>query len=266
MKLGIIGTGKMGQALIKGIKGSSAISADIFAYDVACESLEVAEKLGAEICGSIDDVIRASEMSILAVKPQVMVPVLKQVSTAIQSNQVLVSIAAGISIDGIKDVVKETSKIVRVMPNTPALIGSGISAICVGEELSDDEKQAVCNVFGSVGEVVVLPEHLMDAVTALSGSGPAYVYLIIEALSDAGVDAGLSRQDALKLATCTLIGAARMVNETGMHPAELKDMVTSPAGTTIAGLRVLERGALRGLLMDAVNAALKRCKDLRQEK
>jgi pyrroline-5-carboxylate reductase len=266
MRLGIIGTGKMGQALVKGIKGSSAISADIFAYDIDYGSLRMAEKLGAQVCDSIEKVIKASDMIILAVKPQVLTSVLKQVSTAVHSNQVLISIAAGVTIDSISNAVNGTSKIVRVMPNTPALIGSGISAICVGEGLSDDEKQAVCSVFESVGEVVLLSEHLLDAVTGLSGSGPAYVYLIIEALSDAGVDAGLSREDARKLATCTLIGAARMVSETGLHPAELKDMVTSPAGTTIAGLRVLERGALRGLLMDAVNAAVKRCKDLRQGK
>lgn len=265
MKLGIIGTGKMGQALIKGIK-SGRSSADIFAYDVDRKNLDAALKHGARTCDSIDAVIRASEMIILAVKPQVMESVLKEVSTTIEANQVLISIAAGVSIDNIKSIVKETSKIVRVMPNTPALIGNGISAICVAKDVSDDEKQAISRVFESVGEVIMVPEHLMDAVTGLSGSGPAYVYLIIEALSDAGVNAGLCRSDALKLATSTLVGAARMVKETGLHPAQLKDMVTSPGGTTIAGLHVLEKGALRGLLMDAVSAAVERCKELREGK
>jgi pyrroline-5-carboxylate reductase len=265
MKLGIIGTGKMGKALINGIK-KNAIDVEIFAFDINPSCLEEVKNFNIETYSSPQEVVIRSEIIIVAVKPQNMCSVLEQVATAIRPEQILISIAAGISIADITSIVKNTSKIVRVMPNTPALVGSGISAICVGNELLDNEKTEVCSIFESVGEVILLSEDKMDAVTALSGSGPAYVYLMIEALSDAGVNLGLARQDALKLAVYTLIGAARMVHETGLHPAVLKDMVTSPAGTTIAGLQVLEKGAFRGLVMDAVEAACKRCYDLRQGK
>jgi pyrroline-5-carboxylate reductase len=180
----------------------------------------------------------------------------------LRPDQLIVSIAAGISLKTLADGLGSGCRIIRVMPNTPCLVGCGASAYSRGPHATEQDAQLVQRLLSNVGTAVEVPEKLLDAVTGLSGSGPAYVYQIIEALSDGGVRMGLPRETATRLAAQTVLGAAQMVLSTGQHPGALKDAVTSPGGTTIAGLHALERGGLRGTLMDAVEAATQRAKEL----
>ncbi len=179
-----------------------------------------------------------------------------------QSSLLVISIAAGITVAALEEAAGQRARIIRCMPNTPALVGKGAAAFCRGSRATPDDAESARRLLGAVGLAVEVPERLMNAVTGLSGSGPAYVYLVIEALADGGVRAGLPRAEALRLAAQTVVGAAAMVLETGEHPAVLKDMVTSPGGTTIAGLARLEAGGLRAALIDAVEAATRRAAEL----
>ena len=197
----------------------------------------------------------------LSVKPQVMAKVLDQVGKQIHPHALVISIAAGIPLAAIEARLPQ-ARVIRTMPNTPALVGAGATAIAAGGHATDDDLKAAKRIFDSVGTTVILEEAQMDAVTGLSGSGPAYIFLIIEALSDAGVKVGLSRYNALALAAQTVLGSAKLLIETNEHPGRLKDMVTSPGGTAIAGLHTLEAGGLRTTLMDAVEAATRRSREL----
>jgi len=181
------------------------------------------------------------------------------------ADKLIISIAAGITVKQIRSRVPESVRIVRAMPNTPALIKSGITALFFEKQIGKEEHDLVDKIFGSVGETIEIPEEMMNTVTGLSGSGPAYVYMMIEALTDAGVLQGLAREKALKLAAETVKGAAEMVLQTGRHPAQLKDMVTSPGGTTIAGLEVLENNNFRGTLIKTVKRAVERSQELGEE-
>jgi pyrroline-5-carboxylate reductase len=176
--------------------------------------------------------------------------------------RLVISIAAGLTLAALEDSAAENFRIIRAMPNTPALVGQGAAAYCLGTRATAEDSQIAKSLLGAVGIAIEVPERLMDAVTGLSGSGPAYIYLVIEALADGGVRAGIPRVDALRLAAQTVLGAASMVVETGDHPAVLKDMVTSPGGTTIAGLAVLERHGVRSALIEAVSAATQRATEL----
>lgn len=201
---------------------------------------------------------------ILAVKPGEVAGVLEDACSALEG-KLLISIAAGITLEQMRQALRAgagSTRVVRVMPNTPALVGAGSAAYSCAGDCTDGDRKAVEALLGAVGVVFEVKETLLDAVTGLSGSGPAYAYEMIEALSDGGVLMGLPREISTKLAAQTLLGAAKMVLETGQHPGELKDMVTSPGGTTIAGLEVLERAALRGALMGAVRAATERAREL----
>lgn len=209
------------------------------------------------------DSLAASDVILLCTKPADVVSALKQISAAVKGKPVLViSIAAGVSLHTLESAAEGNLRLVRAMPNTPALVRKGAAAYCLGSRATQADGALTENLLGSVGLAIQVPERLMDAVTGLSGSGPAYVYLMIEALADGGVHEGLPRADALQLAAQTVIGAATMVLETGLHPAVLKDMVTSPGGTTIAGLRALEQGNLRASVINAVHAASSRSKEL----
>ena len=220
------------------------------------------ERLGVRGFASNAEACAWSTAIVLAVKPQVLPGVLREIAPLVTPEQLVVSIAAGVPIARIVEGLSGHARVVRAMPNTPAMVGEGATAISVaGGATAEDVAEAEA-LFGSVGTVVQVPESLMDAVTGLSGSGPAYAFIAIEALSDAGVRAGLPRDVATKLAAQTLLGASKLALTTGEHPGKLKDMVTSPAGTTIAGVAALERGGLRSALMAAVEAATARSKEL----
>jgi pyrroline-5-carboxylate reductase len=208
------------------------------------------------------EVAAASDLLLLAVKPQVMTALLAEIRPALTANQLIVSIAAGVTLRQLADGLGAERRLIRVMPNTPCLVGASASGYTPAETATAEDVALVDRLLNAVGRAFRVPEHLLDAVTGLSGSGPAFVYVIIEALSDGGVRVGLPRDVATALAAQTVFGAAKMVLETGDHTGVLKDRVTSPGGTTIAGLHALERGGLRAALMDAVEAATRRAMEL----
>ena len=263
-RIAFIGGGNMAEALLKGFLAAKLISADCLTVaDVRAERLAFLAKTYGVATGTDNGAVaRQADLVLLAVKPQVLRPVLQGLSEAVSPAQVVVSIVAGASTGLLEAQFSRPIRVIRVMPNTPALVLEGASALTRGRHATPDDLEAACRLFSAVGTTVVVDEALMDAVTGLSGSGPAYVFVIIEALADAGVRAGLPRDVAQTLAAQTVRGAARMVLETGKHPGALKDMVASPSGTTIAGLQALERGALRGTLMEAVEAAVRRSREL----
>jgi pyrroline-5-carboxylate reductase len=261
---GFIGAGKMATALVKGMLRARIARDDSI---VASDPLENARtsiqvETGIAVLESNLDVLKNSDVVVLAVKPQSMSQVLAELSKAVTSTHVVISIAAGITIDSIVHGLGKHSRVIRVMPNTPALIGEGISAYALAEGARPEDAALVEDLLGSVGQSVKVAESMLDAVTGLSGSGPAFVYLMIEALSDGGVCAGLPRDIANQLAVQTVIGAAKMVHESGEHPGLLKDQVASPGGTTIAGLHALEKAGVRGAFIDAVVAATRRSAEL----
>jgi len=267
-KIGFIGGGKMGNVLISGILSHNLMPADkITVSDVAKDRLEDIKKTYG-VRGTADNkkIVKDADIVILAVKPQIMAAVLKEIARAINKSKLIISIAAGISTQYIEGLLKKEARVIRVMPNTPALIGEGAAAITSGSHATDEDFAITRYIFEAVGITVSVTEDLMDAVTGLSGSGPAYGFVIIDALADAGVNMGLSRDIALKLAAQTLLGAAKLCLKGDKHPAELRDMVTSPGGTTIAGLKALEEGKLRATLIAAVEAATLRGKELGRKK
>ncbi|MGO9470165.1 MAG: pyrroline-5-carboxylate reductase [Isosphaeraceae bacterium] len=261
---GFIGSGKMATALVKGM-----LRAGLAPVEALCASdplREARELLGSETGIAVFDanrpVAERSDVLVLAVKPQSMRQALDELRPFVTPNHLIVSIAAGVTIASIVERLGPAARVVRVMPNTPALIGQGASAYALGPHVGREDEAVVSAFLSSVGVAVCVAESLLDAVTGLSGSGPAFVFLMVEALSDGGVRAGLPRDVATLLAAQTVAGAARLVLETGLHPGVLKDQVASPGGTTIAGLHALERGGVRGALIDAVEAAAKRSGEL----
>lgn len=266
VRLGFIGSGNMAQALLKGILDSGVTRPEaIWASDKQQEQLD---RLRAECgihTGANVEVAQASNVVVLAVKPQAMAEVLHELNPVLTPDHLVISIAAGVPIEAIARQLQPGSRVVRTMPNTPALVSAGATAIAAGAHATSEDIDLACRLFDSVGTSVVLDESLLDAVTGLSGSGPSYAFLIIEALADAGVRVGLSRQHALQLAAQTLYGAAKLVIETGEHPSILKDRVTSPGGTSIAGLHALEAGGLRVALMNAVEASATRSRVLGED-
>jgi len=261
---GFIGAGKMATALAKGmLRAGVAPVESICASDPlpAARSLLQGET-GVAVFESNLDVLPRSDVLVLAVKPQSMRSVLAELRPAVTAEHLVVSIAAGITIASLVEGLRPDVRVVRLMPNTPALVGEGASAYALGAGVRPEDEAIVKAILGSVGHAVCVLEPLLDAVTGLSGSGPAFVYLVIEALSDGGVRAGLPREVATMLAAQTVLGAATMVRETGQHPGMLKDQVASPGGTTIAGLHALESAGVRGALIDAVLAATRRSTEL----
>jgi pyrroline-5-carboxylate reductase len=264
MKLGVIGCGKMGTALVQGaIRAGVTSAADVAGCDPFGISREsFAKATGAAVFENAGGVA-GSDVILLATKPQDIATALGEISASSGGEpKLIISIAAGVTVAALEAASPGNFRVIRAMPNTPALVGQGAAAFCLGGRATPADAQTALALLGAVGVAVQVPEKLMDAVTGLSGSGPAYVYLIIEALADGGVRAGLPRADAIKLAAQTVAGAAAMVLETGEHPAVLKDMVTSPGGTTIAGLAVLEEKGVRSALIEAVTAATLRATEL----
>lgn len=263
-KIGVIGSGAMGDAIVTGLVHSRLVEArQIVVADVDGARLaELTAKCGVNTASDNRDLVRDCDLVLLAVKPQVVGAVLGEVRGLWRTDQTLVSIAAGITTAMLEELAGSNLPVVRVMPNTPCLVGEGASAVCGGRFAGEQHLHEVKALFGAVGLAVQVDEGLMDAVTGLSGSAPAYMFLICEALTDAGVRLGLARKTALTLAAQTMLGAARMVLTTGEHPAELKNRVTTPAGTTAAGLLAMERGGLRVVLDAAVNDAAARSREM----
>ncbi|HSP42993.1 MAG TPA: pyrroline-5-carboxylate reductase [Luteolibacter sp.] len=262
MKLGVIGCGKMGTALVAGAIRSGAIAAsEVTGVDPGAASREAfAKATGASTTEEISS-LAGSEAILLCTKPHHAIEALEKTAAVAESPALVISIAAGLTLEALETAAGR-HRVIRAMPNTPALVGHGAAAFCLGTAATIDDADFAKRLLGSVGLAVEVPERLMDAVTGLSGSGPAYIYLVIDALADGGVRMGLPRADAQRLAAQTVLGAAAMVIETGEHPAALKDMVTSPGGTTIAGLAELERHGLRSALIEAVTAATRRATEL----
>ncbi|MGQ9505687.1 MAG: pyrroline-5-carboxylate reductase [Thermogutta sp.] len=263
-KIGFIGAGQMAQALAAGFvrKGLTA-PADILASDPsedACRRFH--EITGARTTENNLEVVRTHDVIILAVKPQVIRGVFEEFQGRISPEKLIVSIVAGITLETLQQALGEGARIVRVMPNTPALVGFGASAFALGKNVRPEDVEIVQSLLNAVGIAVQVEERLMDAVTALSGSGPAFVYLFIETLTDAGVRHGLPRDLARRLAVQTVRGGSEMVIHTLQHPAVLRDQVTSPGGTTIAGLAALEQSNFRGAVFAAVEAAVQRAREL----
>jgi pyrroline-5-carboxylate reductase len=262
--IGFIGAGNMAEALIRGlIKGGHVAADRIIASGPRLERLEtLAQSYGIQITVDNRTVARKAGFVVLAVKPQILDKVLREIGDQLETGTLVVSIAAGVDTATIEDAVADGVRVVRAMPNTPALVGAAATAISPGKHADQADLAMVRAMFDAVGITVVLDESHLDAVTGLSGSGPAYIFLILEALADAGVKVGLSRRDAQRLAAQTVMGSAKLLLDTDEHPGKLKDMVTSPGGTAIAGLHTLEQGGLRTTLINAVETATKRAKEL----
>jgi pyrroline-5-carboxylate reductase len=262
--LGFIGAGTMGEAMIRGVAGAKILpSGEIFVFDKRPGRGEELRRLyGVSVAAGLPLLIRECDTIVFAVKPGDVPAVLRDIPPN-HAEKLFVSIAAGVRSAVFLTALGEDHAVVRAMPNTPALVGMGSTGLYFSTGVTENQRIWTRALFSSFGTVAEFPqEDLLDVVTALSGSGPAYVFLFIEALADGAVRAGMGRDEAMLLAASTAEGAARMVRETGKHPGALKDMVTSPGGTTAAGLAALERGAFRGTVMDAVFAAWRRCREL----
>jgi pyrroline-5-carboxylate reductase len=253
-KTGFLGVGKMGSALLKGLLNSGRYERDnIFVYDISQDKArEISESYGVKICESGAALVKECGNIVLAVKPADVAAALSQCAEFLDDSKTLISIAAGISIEYIKNVGGKRCKVARVMPNTPALVGEGATAISFQEGFDDEKRKEVIEMFQSVGLVEVLDESLMNHVIALSGSSPAYVFILIEAMADAAVRTGIKRDTAYRLAAQSVLGAAKMVLETGEHPGVLKDNVCSPNGTTIEAVYTLEKFGFRHSIMEAM--------------
>ncbi|HOV43173.1 MAG TPA: pyrroline-5-carboxylate reductase [Syntrophothermus lipocalidus] len=261
--LGVVGCGNMAYALVKGLTQSRFDFETIVGFDVNPARLNLfRQEFSVKLVSSNQEVAEQGDIIVLAVKPGQIRQVLEEVKDKLTSDKLLVSIAAGISTSLIEEVAGSHVPVIRVMPNTPCLVGRGISAIAAGTGASVEHEEVVARMFAAVGEVCRVPESYMDAVTALSGSGPAYIYLVAEAMSDAGVEVGLPRDLARLMALKTIAGAVAMMEVTGKHPAVLREDVTSPGGTTIAGLRELEENGLRKAFFRAVRRAFERSMEL----
>ncbi|HFE53831.1 MAG TPA: pyrroline-5-carboxylate reductase [Bacteroidetes bacterium] len=265
-RLAIIGAGKMGQALLGGLVSAQLLPPEsIVVTDVRPEARQEAKrKWGVAASADNGYAVERSDVVMLCVKPQTSGKVLAELAPNIRRDHLVVSIMAGIPTDLIVEHLGQPVAVVRAMPNIAALVGEAVTAIAGGRHASREDLRVAQAIFGAVGKVEVVDESLMDAVTGLSGSGPAFVYTIIEALTEGGVMMGLSREVSARLAAQTVLGAAKMVRETRLHPAILRDQVTTPAGTAIAGVYSLESDGLRPMLINAVRQATKRSGELSQ--
>jgi len=263
-KIGVIGTGNMGESLISGlIYAKSSIPQNIICSDVRREKLKcIKDTYRVVTTTSNTDVVKASEIVIYAIKPQIMASILRETAAYLDMSKIVISIAAGVPLAAIESCLNKDLRLIRVMPNIAASVKEGAAAITAGKHATKEDLKVAKAIFDSVGKSVIVEEELMDAITGLSGNGPAYIFLIVDALADAGVKMGLSREDALFLSAQTLLGAAKLLLETNEHPGRLKDKVTSPGGTAIAALHTIEEGGLRTTLINAVEVGTKRSREL----
>ena len=262
-KIGFLGAGNMGSSLAIGLVQHGRIPPSrLTVVDVRADALEPLARLGLRTSVAVEDAARAQDVVVLAIKPQIAAEVLETLAPHLRKDQLLVSIMAGVSTSSIEEWLGSDAPVVRTMPQITARLGLAATAVCTGRHASKRHAELAYQLFDAVGTAVMVEENQMDGVTGLSGSGPAYVYSIIEALSEGGVRVGLSREVATKLAMQTVLGAASMALESGEQPGRLRDQVTSPGGTTFAGLQALERGGLSEALIGAVEAAAKRSVEL----
>lgn len=262
--IGFLGAGNMAEAIIKGLLRGGDVPAERIAASAPREERqeELRGRYGIWVTGDNAALIEKSDVLVLAVKPQIILKVLEKVGGKVRKDTLVISVAAGTPVAALEQRLPPGTRVIRTMPNTPALVDAGATAIAAGSHATPADVAIAKAIFDAVGISVVLDEYQLDAVTGLSGSGPAYVFLMLEALADGGVKVGLSRRTAQQLAAQTLLGAAKLLIETNEHPGRLKDMVTSPGGTAIAGLHTLEAGGVRTTLIDAVEAATRRSREL----
>ncbi|MCH5267519.1 MAG: pyrroline-5-carboxylate reductase [Lachnospiraceae bacterium] len=254
MKLAFIGAGNMAQAMIGGIIRSELVSKDnIIATAATRKTIDkVSSEYGVQVTLNNRKAATEADIIVLAVKPVYYESVIHEIKDVVTDSQIIVTIAAGKTISWVEEAFGGSHKIIRTMPNTPALVGEGITAVCPNQQITEEDLKTVCDLLETFGKAEVISETMMDAVIAVSGSSPAYVFLFIEAMADAAVAEGMPRAQAYQFAAQSVLGSAKMVLETGKHPGELKDMVCSPAGTTIEAVRTLEQDGFRGCVMNAM--------------
>jgi len=264
MKIGFIGCGNMAKAMIGGILAKGLMGPNEIIGTAATETTraKVANKYGIQTRSSNEAVAKDADIIILAVKPQYLKVVIADIMDSVDDSKIIVSIAAGKTINWLAKEFEKPVKIIRVMPNTPALVLEGCSAVCRNDLVTDNDFHFVIELLESFGKAYTVPESMMDVVVGISGSSPAYVFLFIEAMADAAVAGGMPRKQAYEFAAQSVLGSAKMVLETGKHPGELKDMVCSPAGTTIEAVHVLEKERFRGTVMDAVQACIEKSRNI----
>lgn len=263
-KIGFIGAGNMAKAMIGGIVKSKLVNkSNVFASDLNIAALETAkDEYGINITNDSKEVVKNSDIVIVAVKPNVYGLVLEEVKELIDNKKIIVTIAAGKTIESVENVIGADKKVIRTMPNTPALVNEGMSALCKNKNISDEELNMVKEIFSSFGKAEVVNEYLIDAVIGASGSAPAYVFMFIEAMADAVVSAGMPRNQAYTFVSQAVMGSAKMVLETGKHPGELKDMVCSPGGTTIEAVKTLEEKGFRSSVIKAIDDCIEKSKEM----
>lgn len=266
-KLCFIGAGNMGSAMISGVVKSKLINRDkIFVSNKSEKKLnDLKEEWGVHTTTDNKKACENSDVVILAVKPHIILSVLEEIKDAINKEAIVISVAAGVNISDIETILGTDHKILRVMPNTPCLVGEGMSAICPNENINDDDLKIVTDIFNSFGKSEVIDESLMDCVIGVSGSSPAYVFMFMEAMADAAVQTGMKRDMAYKFVAQSVLGASKMLMETHKHPGELKDMVCSPAGTTIKAVEVLEKYGLRNAVIQAQLACVKKSREMSEK-
>lgn len=262
--IGFVGTGNMGKAMLRGlVKAELYPASEIFIYNRSVEPMEaLVAELGVTTTASAAELAQKAQVIILGVKPNALPSVLSQLKDQLNPEQLVVSVAAGVTLAQMAELLSSEQKLVRVMPNTPALVGEGMSAVAVNEQVTAAETAQILQIFQSFGKAELVTENLIDAVVGVSGSAPAYVYLFIEALADGAVAEGMPRAQAYEFAAQTVLGSAKMVLETGQHPGALKDMVSSPGGTTIAAVKVLEDKGFRSAVINAVQTAAQKNQEM----
>lgn len=263
MRLGFIGAGNMAQAMIGGILAKGIVKEDDIIASAATKKTidKVSKEFGVNVTLDNKEVAKA-DIVFLAVKPFYYQEVIDEIKNIVNEEQIIISVAAGKSVEWVENAFGGSKKIVRIMPNTPALVGEAVTAICPNENVTDEEKEKVCELLSSFGIAQFINENIMDAVIAVSGSSPAYVFMFIEAMADAAVAEGMPRAQAYQFAAQSVLGSAKMVLETGKHPGELKDMVCSPAGTTIAAVKVLEERGFRSSVIEAMSACADKSRNM----
>ncbi len=260
--ISFIGSGNIGCALMQSIAKTQK-NAAIKAYDILPKALKKAESYGAAACASVREVVSGADIVVMAIKYQYYADVIPELTVSIPKNAIIISLAPGYTFESLKEKMGREQRIVRAMPNTPAMIGEGMSSLAFSPDpYTDEEKDVVLSIFRGAGKAVEVREELMDAAMAISGCAPAYGYIFIEAMGDIGTALGLPRAMAYEMASQALLGAAKMVMESGLHPGELKDMVCTPAGTTIQGVMALEESGFRNAVIQAVAATYRKAKEM----
>ena len=261
-KIGFIGCGNMGGAILYGALESGVLPKEnAYVYDINPAMMEKAAGWGVNLAADDEDLCKKCDIILLAVKPQVAAEALGMCKNALDG-KAMMSIVAGVTVERLHNMIDGTPRILRLLPNTPAMVFEGAFAVCSDNDFTEEELEIAKSIYSSIGIIEMVPEKLIDAACALNGGGPAFVAMFIEAMADGGVKQGLPRATAYRLAAQTALGTAKMILETDLHPGQIKDMVTSPGGTTIEGCEALERGGMRGAVIDCINKAAEKSKKL----